>query len=69
MSHIAIFRTENKKELQSIMDELMSDLTENQARQVLNTAWNNSSHGFLFIDATKSTTNRYYANFDKIVIN
>ncbi len=69
MSHVAIFRTENKKELQCIMSELMSDLTEKQAREVLNTAWNSNSHGFLFIDAQKPTANRYYANFDTIVIN
>lgn len=69
MSHVAIFRTENKKELQSIMTELMSDLTEKQAREVLNTAWNSNSHGFLFVDCTKPTKDRYYANFDKIVIN
>ena len=64
MSHLIIFRTENKKELQSIMTEVMADLDEKTAKSVLNIAWEDD-YSFLFIDATKTTKDRYYKNFDK----
>ena len=67
MSHLIIFRTENKKELQSIMTEVMADLDEKTAKSVLNIAWEDD-YSFLFIDATKMTKDRYYKNFDKIKI-
>ena len=67
MSHVIVFRTENQKELNAIKCELMADLDDKTANEVLKTAWN-KKHGFLFIDATKPTTDRYYQNFNKIVI-
>jgi hypothetical protein len=67
MSHIIVFRTENQKELSAIKEELMGDLDDKTANEVLKTAWN-KKHGFLFIDATKPTKDRYYQNFNKIII-
>tara|TARA_R100001163_G_scaffold11166_1_gene10203 strand:- start:3597 stop:4397 length:801 start_codon:yes stop_codon:yes gene_type:complete len=67
MSHIIVFRTENQKELNAIKEELMGDLDDKTANEVLKTAWN-KKHGFLFIDATKPTKDRYYQNFNKILI-
>ena len=67
MSHVILFRTENQRELTCIKRELMADLSEKQANEVLATAWE-QPHDFLFIDATKPTKDRYYKVFDKIVI-
>ena len=67
MSHLILFKTENQKEIKSIISEVMADLEEKQAKEVMNIAWSDP-HSFLFIDATKSTNDRYYKNFDKIKI-
>jgi len=67
MSHVILFRTENKRELDSIKSELMSDLSDSQANKVLRTAWS-KPHGFLFIACTKPTRERYHANFSRIII-
>ena len=67
MSQVILFRTENQSELNAIKDELMGDLTKKQQDQLLITAWNDP-HDFLFIDAFKPKNERYYKNFDKIII-
>jgi len=67
MSHVIVFRTENQKELNAIKTEIMGDLDDKTANEVLQLAWK-KKHGFLFIDATKPTKDRYYQNFNKIVI-
>ena len=66
-SHVMIFRTENQRELTSIKSELMADLDDNTAKKMLNLAWD-KPHGFLLILTEKPTKDRYYSNFDKIVI-
>lgn len=67
MSHFVLFATRNRKELDAIKDELMTDLTPSQQDEVLKLAWT-PKYGFLFIDSTKPTNERYYQNFNRIVI-
>ena len=64
-SHVILFRTENQKEKRSIKTELMGDLTDKQADDVMNLAWD-GKHNFLLICAEKPTRERYYRNFDLI---
>ena len=68
MSQVIVFRTENQKELKSIKEELMGDLTKEQQDELLKIAWGNSKHDFLYIDAFKPKHERYYRNFDRIEI-
>jgi len=67
MSHVIVFRTENRSELTAIKNELMQDLNPDMQDKVLDKAWD-KKHGFLYICTTKPTADRYYSNFDKIVI-
>tara|TARA_Y100000004_G_C8952872_1_gene429402 strand:- start:1315 stop:2100 length:786 start_codon:yes stop_codon:yes gene_type:complete len=67
-SSIYVFRTENKRELDAIKDELMSDLNKEQQNEVLKIAWKDK-YSFLLILNNKPTADRYYQRFNKIVIN
>ena len=67
-SSIYVFRTENKRELDAIKDELMSDLSKEQQNEVLKIAWKDK-YSFLLILNNKPTNERYYQRFNKIVIN
>lgn len=67
-SSIYLFRTDNKKELDCIKDELMSDLTKEQQNEVLKIAWKDK-YSFLLILNNKPTNERYYQRFNKIIIN
>ncbi len=67
-SSIYLFRTDNKKELDSIKDELMSDLSKEQQNEVLKLAWKDK-YSFLLILNNKPTNERYYQRFNKIIIN
>ena len=66
-SQIIVFRTENQSELNAIKDELMGDLTKVQQNKLLETCWD-GKYDFLYIDAFKPKNERYYKNFDKIII-
>tara|TARA_A100001201_G_scaffold103604_1_gene88886 strand:+ start:10753 stop:11532 length:780 start_codon:yes stop_codon:yes gene_type:complete len=67
-SSVYLFRTENKKELDSIKEELMADLTKEQQNEVLKIAWS-EKYSFLLILNNKPTSERYYQRFNRIVIN
>jgi hypothetical protein len=67
-SSIYLFRTDNKKELDNIREELMSDLTKEQQNKVLKLAWNDR-YSFLLIKNNKPTSERYFQRFNKIIIN
>ena len=67
-SSIYVFRTENKRELDAIKEELMSDLSKEQQNEVLKIAWKDK-YSFLLILNNKPTNERYYQRFNKIVIN
>jgi hypothetical protein len=66
MSDIILFKTENRKELNAIRDELMSDLTIEEQTAVFKEAWS-KKYGFLYIKANNPKKDRYYSKFDKIV--
>ena len=66
ISHIMVFQTKNKKELDALKDEVMADLTPEEQDDVLDLAWKDR-YGFLFIDLNKKKEDRYYQNFNKIV--
>ncbi len=67
MSNIIVFRSENQRELESIKNELLGDLTKTQQNELLKLAWK-EPHDFLFIDNFKPKKERYYRNFDHIEI-
>lgn len=66
MSDIFLFQTQNEKELRSIKEELMSDLTPKEQDELLKKAWS-KKYNFLLIKGYEPTENRYYINFDKVV--
>jgi len=68
MNSFIIFRTDNKRELDNIKDELMGDLTKEQQDEVLKTAWN-KKYSFLYIRMNKPTNEKYYQRFNRIIIN
>ena len=68
MNSFIIFRTDNKRELDAIKDELMGDLTKEQQNEVLKHAWN-KKYSFLYIKMNKPTNEKYYQKFNRIVIN
>jgi GTPase SAR1 family protein len=67
MSHVIVFRTTNKAELNAIKDELMTDLNPEQQDAVLKLAWDRP-YGFLFVDVYAPRDRRYFANFDLIEV-
>ena len=67
MSNIIVFRSENQRELESIKNELLGDLTKTQQNELLKLAWK-EPHDFLFIDNFKPKKERYYRDFDHIEI-
>lgn len=67
MSNIIVFRSENQKELDTIKNELLGDLTKTQQNELLKLVWQDK-HDFLFIDNFKPKKERYYRNFDLVEI-
>lgn len=65
--NVVLFKTENKSELRFIMDELMYDLDQDQAKQILDRAWRNK-YGFLLIKTGQPPDKKYYDKFDLIKI-
>lgn len=68
MNSFIIFRTDNKRELDNIKDELMGDLNKEQQNEVLKLAWN-KKYSFLYVKMNKPTNEKYYQRFNKIIIN
>jgi len=66
MSDIIIFKTSVKNELQSIKDDLMSDLDKDMQDKLLKKAFE-KKYGFLYVKNYMPTKDRYYINFDKVV--
>lgn len=65
---VVLFKTENRSELRFIMDELMFDLDQDQARRILDRAWRRK-YGFLMIKAGQPPDKKYYDKFDLINLN
>jgi hypothetical protein len=67
LSDIVLFSSTNAKELNSIKDELMYDLDKTQQNNILKHCWS-IPYGFCYIKSNATTADRYYQNFNKIVI-
>lgn len=67
LSDIILFSSTNQKELESIKSELMSDISKTKSIDILNYCWS-IPYGFCYIKANQTTNERYYQNFNKIVI-
>ena len=65
MSDIILFRTENSKELNTIKEELMSDLEKPLQDKLLKLAWKDK-YSFLYIKNYLPTKDRYFVRFDKV---
>lgn len=65
ISHCAIWKSTNSQEQKAIKSELMSDLDNDTADQVLNLCWKRN-YGFIFINVNAQRGDRYFSNFDKI---
>ncbi|HAW76870.1 MAG TPA: hypothetical protein DCW74_14195 [Alteromonas australica] len=63
-----MFKTENRGELRFILDELMFDLEQDQARRILDHAWSRK-FGFLTIKSGQPPDKKYFRNFDLIDLN
>jgi len=66
MSDIIIFKTSVKNELQSIKDDLMSDLEKHEQDALIKKAFE-KKYGFLYIKNYMPKKDRYYVNFSKVV--
>ncbi|MAO19827.1 MAG: hypothetical protein CMJ25_03660 [Phycisphaerae bacterium] len=65
--HVILFKSENKKEIGFILDELMFDLEPEDAKKILNHAWRHK-YGFLMIKVGMPPDEKYYDKFDLIDI-
>jgi len=65
-SVVFLWKSENNKEKKAIKEELMADLDNNTAEELLKEAWK-KKYNFLMIKVNEPTTDRYYINFDKVV--
>jgi len=67
LSDIILFSSTNQKELESIKSELMSDISKKEQNTILNYCWS-IPYGFCYIKSNSTTSDRYYQNFNKIII-
>lgn len=65
-SVVFLWKTENNKEKKAIKEELMSDLDDKVAEELLRMVWK-KKYNFLMIKVNEPTKDRYYINFDKVV--
>lgn len=63
-SHISIYQTKNKRELETIFDELIT-IPKNDFFEILNFTFKNK-HDFLYLDVNKDHKNMYHRNFNKL---
>lgn len=66
MSDIIIFKTSVKNELESIKNDLLSDLDKDQQDKLLKKAFE-KKYGFLYVKNYMPTVDRYYIGFDKVI--
>ena len=65
-SIVFLWKTENNKEKKAIKEELMSDLDDKTANELLKKAWE-KKYNFLMIKVNEPMNERYFINFDKVV--
>ena len=63
LSTVILFPTANKKELQSIKEELMADISPHEQDMIINYAWS-KPYNFIFIRLDKPKSLKYYSGFD-----
>ena len=63
LSTVILFPTANKKELQSIKEELMADISPQEQDMIINYAWS-KPYNFIFIRLDKPKSLKYYSGFD-----
>jgi len=66
LSDIILFSSTNERELKSIKEELMSDISKTEQNKILNYSWS-VPYGFVYIKSNATTESRYYQNFNLIV--
>ena len=66
MSDIIIFKTSVKNELESIKNDLLSDLEKHEQDALIKKAFE-KKYGFLYIKNYMPKKDRYYVNFSKVV--
>ena len=64
-SHLSIYQTKNKKELENIFDELIT-IPKKDFFDILNYTFK-KRHDFLYIDTNKDHKNMFHRNFNKLV--
>ena len=65
-SIVFLWKTENNKEKKAIKEELMADLDDKTANELLKKAWE-KKYNFLMIKVNEPMNERYFINFDKVV--
>jgi hypothetical protein len=64
-THHLIFKTEVPAQRKAVREELMADLSDYQAEQLMDLAWA-EPNSFLMIDAEAPTTRRYWVRFSPV---
>jgi hypothetical protein len=65
-SHVIVFKSQNRQEIDRIKDELMFDLSPDLQDTLLQEAWA-ESHSFLLIIVNAPRGERYFIKFDQVV--
>ena len=66
ISDFIIFKASAKPEIERIMNELMFDLDQKVAKELLELAWS-EPYSFIYIKPLEQLENKYYIRFDKVV--
>jgi hypothetical protein len=65
--HVVLFKTSNASERKAIREELMQDLTTEEQDKMLEDAWH-TPYSFLLIKVNAPKKDRYYIEFDAVVM-
>lgn len=66
-SHISIYSTKNKKELNNLFDEVIT-IPKEEFFDILNYTFK-KKHDFLYLDTNKDSDNMFHRNFNKLILN
>jgi hypothetical protein len=64
-SHLVLYETKNRMELDSLFNEVIVGLTKAEWYQLLKYVWD-KKFNFLFLDSTKPFNRMYHKNFDNL---
>lgn len=65
VTHIALFRTQNMREVDTVYQELFSFLKKEDFLKILETCWD-VKHGFMWANFKKPRRDMFYCGFDKV---